>query len=67
MIWFIVGFLAALGAGLAMMLRSHKPIKEIGLFVTLSCFGCIVWISIFAHRIINPLRWLGWLIDRAGL
>ncbi|MEC0210199.1 hypothetical protein ABEX47_34060 [Paenibacillus ehimensis] len=64
---FILCFLVALGAGLAAMLRSHKSLKEIGLFVTLSCLGCIVWISIFLHREINPTRWLGWLLDRAGL
>ncbi|KPV55414.1 hypothetical protein QJ48_33310 [Paenibacillus sp. A3] len=64
---FILGFLAALGGGLAMMLRSHKSMKEIGLFVTLSCLGCTVWISIFVHREINPVRWLGWLFERAGL
>ncbi|MFD3273844.1 hypothetical protein ACE3MS_27455 [Paenibacillus dendritiformis] len=66
MIGFLVIFLAAGGGALAIQLRKRTPRREIGLFAALSVLGCIVWISIFMDRKINPTDWIAWVLDRVG-
>ncbi|BFH13813.1 hypothetical protein WJ0W_003812 [Paenibacillus melissococcoides] len=66
MIGFLVIFLAAGGGALVIQLRTRTPRREIGLFVVLSVLGCIVWISIFMGRKINPTDWIAWVLDRLG-
>ena len=66
MIGFLVFMAAAGGGALAIQVRRRTPPREIGMFVSLSLLGCIVWISIFMNRKITPTAWISWLVDRIG-
>ena len=63
MIVFIILCTIVLCLAYPVLLRKSSR-KEMVIFYLLSLAGMAIWISIFVRHSINPLSYIGWVIDR---
>ncbi|WP_036649879.1 hypothetical protein [Paenibacillus wynnii] len=59
---FITLFVIAMCIAYPLLIKKSS-MKEIVLFYLLSLAGATIWISIFIRHPINPLTFIGWVID----